>query len=109
VNAKVARTLKSLRPGDAVEIVWNDANTTPQWMDPEEAAGCTLARILTRGTLIRVGDDAVRVALDAGIRDGSEDELKDFHSVGTVDIGSITEVYRLERKKPRRVPPRIKK
>ena len=88
---------KKFQPGDAVEVVWQDACTMAKWSSVEEAAKLELALILTRGTLVAIREDAMVVALDAGLQvDGS---VSDHHGVGAVPLESVVEIYKLKRVK----------
>ena len=85
--------LSKLKPGDPVEIVWQDAMTRAIWTQAEDAAKTPLAIIMTRGTLVAIREDAVVVALDAGIaEDGS---VHDYHGVGVIEINSVIKARRL--------------
>lgn len=88
--------INSLKVGEAIEIIWKDACTKAgAWIPSEEAEKLTLATILTRGTLVAKREDALLVALDAGVLD--DGGLGDYHGVGVVEINSIVEIHRLKR------------
>lgn len=88
--------ISSLKPGDAVEIVWKDACTKAGgWIAAEDAEKLTLSTILTRGTLVAIREDAILMALDAGVLD--DGSLGDYHGVGVVEINSIKEIFKLRR------------
>lgn len=94
--AAITKVLKSLAPGDPVEILWSDACTiASRWMDHEDAKKLTLAMILTRGTLVGIEDGAVRVALDCGVLDNGT--VGDFHGIGVIERGAIKDIAKLKR------------
>ena len=83
------------KQGDAVELIWQDACTQNKWTDLDESARVTLTMILTRGTLVTVREDAVVVALDAGLT--PDGRIGDHHGIGVVPIDSVVAIYKLRR------------
>ena len=86
-------SLKGLKTGDAVEIVWKDATTAATWLDPGRAAEVHLETIVTRGTLVAIRADALVVALDASIN--SEGGITAYHGSGVIEINSVAKARKL--------------